>query len=199
MKLFYSVNSPYARKARIVLREKGLMDRVEEIIANPLENPPELIAVNPLCKIPALVLDNGETLCDSPLICEYLDSLNPDPQLHPSGVDRWQALGIAALADGILDAAVGCVVDSRKPEEQRSAEWKQRYESAILRSLEMLAGRIPEKTAPLTIALINMAVALGYISFRLPHIDWRRNYPALERWFKAFSARPSVQETLPYA
>src|SRR5689334_21871621 len=107
MKLFYSINSPYARKCRVVTLEKGLANKVEFVKVDPWDNPPELLAVNPLGRIPALIAENGMALCESPVICEYLDTLSAKPKLIPVNVEeRMQVLGLAALADGIMDDAV---------------------------------------------------------------------------------------------
>ncbi len=86
MKLFYSVNSPFVRKCRVVALEKGLEKRIELVTINPMENPQELLAVNPLGTIPALITEDGLHLCDSAVICEYLDSLAPEPVVvHAAG------------------------------------------------------------------------------------------------------------------
>lgn len=199
MKLFYSVNSPYARKTRVVAYEKGLADRLEMISVNPLENPPILLAANPLAKIPALVRDDGGALCESPVICEYLDSIGGGHALFPEGRERWDILNRAALADGILDAAVGLVVEGRKPESQRSPQWLARHEAAIRRTLLVMGNLAPDEKAPLNIATINLAVALGYVSFRQPQIEWRNEYRELAAWFERFEQRPSMQETMPQA
>lgn len=195
MKLFYSVNSPYARKARIVVMEKGIAD-IELIAVNPLESPAELLTVNPLSKIPALILDNGSSLCDSPVICEYLDSLSAKQPLFPQGREKWEVLGRAALADGILDAAVGLVLEGRRPEELRSALWIERHTAAIKRTLAILAQKV-DALEEFNIATITMGCVLGYLNFRHPHIEWQKDHPALAEWFAQFSERPSMKETMP--
>ena len=83
MQLIYAKPSPYSRKARVTVLEKGLADRVEEIVVSPLEDPAALLDANPLGKVPALRLDDGRCLYDSWVICEYLDSLAPTPRLIP--------------------------------------------------------------------------------------------------------------------
>lgn len=195
MKLFYSVNSPYARKCRVVILEKGLQERVEMALVNPLDNPPELIAVNPLCTVPALVTDAGLHLCDSTVICEYLDSLSPENRLYPLE-NRECVLAVAALADGIMDAAVACVIEGRRPQELQYALWVQRKEAAIARSIEKFAG-ISWEGSPLTIGTVSLAVALAYVSFRLPHIGWREKHLALAAWHDKLMKRKSFLETQP--
>lgn len=198
MKLFYSANSPFARKARVVAIEKGVIDRIECVAVNPLENPPELLAVNPLAKIPALVTGEGLALCESPVICEYLDALAPEPSLYPEAAPRrWRVLSVAALADGILDAAVAMVLEGRRPEEKRWDVWKARQQAAIERTAALLDRDPILEEEELTIGAINLACALGYLDFRHPGIDWRAGSPKLAAWYRRFAARNSMQATRP--
>jgi glutathione S-transferase len=196
MQLFYSTNSPYARKCRIVTLEKGLQNRIEFINVNPLENPPQLRAVNPLGTVPALVTDDGLHLCESPVICEYLDMLAPSPMFYPKDDARICALAMAALADGIMDAAVACVLENRKS--QKSPEWVERKEEAAMRAIAKFAGASMQH-APLSIGTVNLAVALAYVSFRLPHLNWRGEHPALAGWLEKMNKRPSFEATKPQA
>ena len=223
MKLFYSTNSPYARKCRVVMFEKGLEDRVELINVNPMENPPELLAVNPLGTIPAMITEDGLHLCDSTVICEYLDRISPHQSLLPEEAHVC-VLAMAVLADGIMDAAVSCVIESRRPPEKKYPEWVSRKEAAIMRAIDkfsplflpQLAGGDQEgggtiKASPtqpspasgggleVSFGTINLAVALAYVSFRLPHLDWRGKHPKLAAWLDEFSKRPSMQKTMPVA
>lgn len=197
MKLFYSTNSPYARKCRVVMFEKKLESKIELINVNPLENPPELLAVNPLGTVPALVTDNGLHICESPAICEYLDSLSPENPLFPAPEYRSCVLAVIALADGIINAAVACVMEGRRPEEKRYPAWVQRKEAAIGRAIAKCAG-ISWDMAP-SMGTIALAVALAYVSFRLPHLPWRKEHPKLAEWLDEFSKRPSMQATKPRA
>ncbi len=201
MKLFYSTNSPYARKCRVVILEKGLQDKVEFLNRFPLENPipADLLAANPLGRVPVLVADDGMSLTESPVICDYLDSLS-EPRLIPmEGIERYMVLGIAALADGIMDAAVQCVLENRKPEGTRSQDWIDRKTESIKRTLDLLSQHPPEDDEPLSMATIGLAVALSYISFRQPQIGWQEQYPALAAWHRKFADRPSMQQTQPAA
>lgn len=198
MKLFFSVNSPYARKCRVVAAEKGLADKIEYIQVAPMENPPELLAVNPLACVPALATDDGMALCESPVICEYLDSLSPKNPLIPSGNGRFQVLALAALADGVMDAAVACVLEGRRPEDKRSMEWVIRKETAIKRVIAVMAQEL-HSGLPLSMGTINTAVALSYVNFRLPGINWTGQHPELALWLEQFSSRDSMKSTKPVA
>lgn len=196
MKLFFSTNSPFARKCRVVALEKGLEKKIEFINVNPLENPPELLAINPLGTVPAFVTDDGLHLCDSSIICEYLDSLSPTPLLFPNDGSRICILAIAAMANGIMEAAVACVVEGRRAPDKQSPEWRARKEAAVMRAIDKFS-KVPMEHSPLSIGTINLAIALAYVNFRLPHLDWRSKYPALVSWLEAFEARPSMMVTRP--
>lgn len=198
MKLFYSPNSPYARKCRVVILEKGLQDKIEMVSLLPSDNPPELVAVNPLGTVPALLLDNGKALCESPVICEYLDSLSAQNPLFPSENNaRFEALALAALADGIMDAAVACVMEGRRPEEKRYTAWVERKEKAIMRTIAELAKYNFNENLTSNIGTINSAVALAYVDFRLPQLAWRSSYPALANWLENISKKQSFLATAP--
>ncbi|NBX02886.1 MAG: glutathione S-transferase, partial [Alphaproteobacteria bacterium] len=132
MKLLFSPNSPYARKCRVTALEKGVMDKIELVEVSPAENPPELWAVNPLGTVPAMTTEGGMHLCESPVICKYIDSLSPQPQLMP---DDLCVGAFVALADGIMDAAVAVVMEGRRPEGKKYDAWVERKEAAISRAI----------------------------------------------------------------
>src|SRR5262245_44317196 len=140
MQLLYSPNSPYARKCRVVVFEKKLESRVELTEVDVYAGTPALVAANPLGKVPALVLDDGTSLCDSPLICEYLNSVSSDvPLLPEDDKARLKVRALAALADGIMDAAVDMVLQARRTEEKRWPEWIERKTIAIRRTIDAIA------------------------------------------------------------
>lgn len=198
MKLLYAPNSPYARKCRVILREKGLVDRVEEVLTMPMDNPAELIAINPLGAVPALLAGEGRAFCDSPIICEFLDSLQSDaPSLFPGpGRDRWDILALASLADGLMDAAVQIVLENRKPEGQRSQSWIDRKQEAILRTIGLIAHRRFDPQV-FNISTIGVVCALDYVRFRLPYLDWQGRHPELAQWLEKAVQRPSFSATAP--
>jgi glutathione S-transferase len=198
VKLYYSPTSPYVRKVRIAAIEKGLADRVELVVANPWPDPAAVVSVNPLGKVPALVADDGLVLYDSPVICEYLDSLAPEPRLIPaSGAERWQVLRTQALADGILDAAVAIVLERRRSEAERSTLSQKRAGEAIRRGVAALATGIRSAGDDADLAVIATGVALGYLEFRLPDVDFLAPHRALRAWWTALAARPSFAATVP--
>jgi glutathione S-transferase len=200
MKLYYSATSPYARKVRVLIIEQGLQEAVELVRADPMaENAASKIG-NPLSKIPALRLDDGTVLFDSPVICEYLDQQAEDDPLLPSdGADRWAVLTAQALGDGILDAALSLVMESRRPETERSAYWQDRWTAAIHRGVDEIAEDVARDRESFDLGRITYACALGYLNFRLPDLDWRGPHPRLLAWFEDTSARESFILTAPPA
>lgn len=199
MILRYSGGSPYARKVRVAAFECGLADRLQAVASHPWRAPDDLKALNPLGKIPTLVTDDGLVLFDSPVICEYLDSLHAGPKLIPAaGPARWIARRTEALGDGIMDAAVLWRVEiTQRKQQGQLPEWVERQEGAITRTLDVLE-REPEVLAgPLTIGSIAVACALGYLDFRFGFLDWRKTRPKLAGWFKDFAKRPSMVATAP--
>lgn len=198
MRLFYASTSPYARKVRVVIAEKGLEARVDGRACSPFDDVPELKAVNPLNKVPCLALDDGSVLYDSTVIVEYLDSLEPADRLIPSdGAARWRVLRQQSLGDGIMDAAFNTVIESRRPEAQQSPSWRERWRAAIDRALAVMDGEIGSLSAQPSLAHITYACALGYLDFRLPEIAWRARHPNTAAWFDAFAQRPSMTSTHP--
>jgi glutathione S-transferase len=151
---------------------------------------------NPLGKIPCLITDDGERLYDSPVICEYLDVTHNAGRLHPAtGTERWAALRLQALADGIMDSAVALRYESLRPEHLQSAEWLERQRGKILRALDHLETALPAD--PLSIGDIALACALDYLDLRMPELGWRQGRPALARWAERLGERPSLMATVP--
>ncbi len=197
MKLFYSPTSPYARKVRIVAAEKGLDDRIELVPCNPFEDADELRRVNPLGKVPCLMLDDGTALYDSPVICEYLDAATPTPRLLPADERRWRVLRLQALADGMLDAAVAIVMERWRPEGERSEGWIRRWSDAIRRGADTFAEEIATLPETISLAHVAMGAALGYLDFRLPELEWRADRKSLATWYETFAERSSMRATRP--
>lgn len=199
MKLRYSLTSPYVRKVMITAHETGVAGTIELIPTNPWAADTDLPADNPLSKVPTLITATGLQLYDSPVICEYLDSLHGGPKLFPSGDARWAALRRQATADGILDAAVAARVESvMRPAELRWPQWSERQMAAIRRSLAALEGEVNAMEGRFTIGEITVVCALGYLDFRCPQEDWRSSYPKLAAWYARQLDRPSVAATAPH-
>ena len=198
MKLRSSPTSPYVRKVTLVAHETGLFGRLDLVPTNVWANDTDIGRDNPLGKVPALTTDGGEVLFDSPVICEYLDSLHDGTKLYPpSGGARWTALRRMALADGILDAGILRRLESIRKEPERSATWIERQRLAVERGLDALEEEASALGAGVTIGHIAIACALGWLEFRFAADNWRQRRPALAAWYATFAARPSMQKTAP--
>ena len=201
MQLFYTANSPYARKARIIIHELDLEARVKQVAVT-LPADAKLRAINPLGKIPALVLDDNSVIYDSPVICEYLDELGqgkffPRAGLFREAQGRWRALTLQALGDGLADAVVRRNQELRLSEEKRSGDVIQRQTASIEAAFAVADRASAKFPAEPTIGEIAIACAIGYLDLRVPHDGWRDRYRQLARWLDVFSQRPSVQATKP--
>jgi glutathione S-transferase len=198
MKLFYSPTSPYARKVLACAIARDLDSQIELIPTNPHNSPAELLAANPLSKIPCLVTGDGLSLFDSPVICEYLDSLDGGLPLFPrAGGARWHALTEQALADGIMDAAVGRRGEQGRPQEAARDAVMERQKQSVARSLDLLESDPPSQT--LDVGSISVACALGYLTLRFSDEPWREGHPKLTAWFSQFGLNPCIARTKPTA
>ncbi len=196
MKLYYSPTSPYVRKVMACAIIRGLDGQIEKHGTNPHVSPPELIADNPLSKVPCLVTNDGLSLFGSQLICEYLDSVGDELPLFPAhGAPRWRALKMQSLGDGILDAAVPCRGEQGKPSEAARDAQIARYLSVIARTVDTLEADPPHKHVD--IGSITVACALGYLDFRFGANPWRPGHPALTAWYEAFARNKGLAETVP--
>ena len=198
MKLRYSPTSPYVRKVMVCAAETGSSGDLELIPTDILDPESDLPGDNPLGKVPTLITDDGDRLFDSPVICEYLDGLHDGDRLYPSsGAARWKALRLQALGDGILDAAVLCVLEGRREPGERSAAFVAHQKGKIERVLDALEGGAAGLGGPVTIGAVTAGCALGYLDFRFAEDRWREGRPALATWYEAFSRRPSMAASVP--
>lgn len=199
MKFYSNPLSPYVRKVRIVAAVKGVASQLEEIKidTNPADNP-AINTVNPLAKIPALVVD-GTALYDSPVVCEYLDTLAPAPALFPkSGMERFRTLTLGALGDGILDSALLMVYEKRfRPENMWFGPWLERQQGKVDLALASLERNPPTWGAHPDYGHITVACGLGYLDFRHEG-KWRARHPKMVAWLDRFSkAVPAFEATKP--
>jgi len=199
MKLYGSLTSPYVRKVRVFMREKEI--DYEFIVEGPADPKGNIPRLNPLGKVPLLIRDDDEVMFESPMIIEFLDELSGYP-LIPAGKSRWRAQRWHALGQGILDAVVARLMETRRPPERQDPAVIDRQEGKVAAALRFAnehykKGKYLVDDA-LTIADISMAVALEYIDFRYAH-DWRSLYPHLDQWLAVHSTRPSFIETRPPA
>ena len=199
MKLHWSPRSPFVRKVMIAVHELGLADRITCVRTVVATTRPhlELMAENPLSKIPTLVLDDGTVLYDSPVVCEYLDTLHSGPKLIPTELAlRMIALRRQALGDGFLDFLLLLRNERERahPSDVHLSTFTTKRQ-AVLAALEKEAADLAR--APFGIGHIAIGCALSYLDFRFSQDDWRTPHPAIARWHRDFAARPSVQATEP--
>lgn len=198
MKLRFSATSPYVRKVMATAYETGLESRIERVPAAVWAPDTDIAKHNPLGKVPALITSEGEVLYDSPVICEYLDSLHKGPKLFPAaGTARWKTLKLQALADGILDAAILRRLEGQRPPAQRSQAWLARQTASVKRGMDALETEAARWGDALTIGQIAAGCACGYLDFRFGQEDWRPGRPRLAAWYQHFAERPSMQATAP--
>ena len=200
MKLIGTATSPYTRKVRVALAEKRM--ECEFIIDSPNSENSIVSRFNPLGKIPVLVLDDEQTIFDSRVIVEYLDSASPGNRLIPEEkrpriqVRRWEA-----IADGCTDAAVAIVMEKRRPAAQQSPEWISRQQGKIDRALQTMADELAARSwcAGEFFSLADIAVGccLGFLELRLSDVPWRRAHPNLERLVEKLAQRQSFKDTVP--
>ncbi|WP_022704234.1 glutathione S-transferase [Pseudorhodobacter ferrugineus] len=202
MRLFYSPTSPYARKIVVLLAEAGQSAAVELVTGSgtPIDTGSAPLAQNPLGKIPALERDSGPALYDSRVITRYLDD-HFKAGLYPQGSRLWESLTLEATADGILDAAILMVYETRvRPEDKRFEPWVEGQWAKIDRALDALESRwMSHLHGPLDIGQIAVGCALGYVDFRHGARDWRKGRPLLAAWEAAFAARDSMKNSVPPA
>lgn len=198
MKLYGSDTSPYVRKTRVLIHEKGI--DCEWILERPADPGGRFRELNPLGKIPVLERDSGDVLFDSPVIVEYLDTLSGERLVPADGEARWQVQKIHAMADGMLDATVTRFLEGLRPEGKRMQEVIDKHAKKIHDSLDYAETLVADRDFVigdnLSLADLALAVALEYIDFRYAH-DWRSTHPALAGWLVPMSQRPSFISTQP--
>ncbi len=200
MKLYHNPASPFVRKVRVVASECGIAEQLqlEEVALTPVSTPDNLAQENPLGKIPSLVLDNGATLFDSRVICEYLDSEFNGGLIPASGSQRWSALRQQSIADGLCDAAVLVRYESFvRPKDKQWDDWVEGQLCKCRRAIDLLERESEVFADGATIGSLSVAIALGYFDFRNANEKWRERAPTLANWYEKFSQRPSLAETQP--
>jgi len=197
MKLLVAGPSPFVRKVRVLIRETGQQDVVEEVdvVASPTGPDAALIAANPAGKIPALIRAEGPALYDSRVICRFLDD-RAKAGLYPES-RLWETLTLEASADALMDAAVLMVYEDRfRNEGEKSQAWVDGQAAKIERVLEAVNTRwMSHLAGPLDMSHIAIGCALGYLDLRQPKNNWRARHDGLARWFTEFNARPSMVDT----
>lgn len=202
MKLHNNPASPFVRMVRVTARELGIQDQIEEIhtgVFLPVEVHAAVAADNPLGRIPALVTDHGTVLFDSRVICEYLVHNAGKLEFLPhEPVARFSILTLQALAQGIADSAVALRYETAlRPEEMRWQKLIDRQTARINTALDALENDRADDLDGVNLGTISVAAVLGYLDFRWPDWGWREGRPKLQAFYEEFSARPSMQSTIP--
>ncbi|MCE2493809.1 MAG: glutathione S-transferase N-terminal domain-containing protein [Alphaproteobacteria bacterium] len=199
LKLRYNPMSPYIRKVVVMISETGLENRVQQVLTHPWTENTDIGTVNPLGKVPTLELEDGTSLYDSLVICDYLDSLHDGPKMIPaSGMERWIVLRRHALGLGITDAAALHLFEHRRQVGQRSPGWIERQWRAATRGLDQVEREVDAFDERLDLGQIGIACAIGIIDFRNPDCGWRETRPNLSAWWDRLMERPSFADTVPY-
>lgn len=203
MKLLFAPTSPFVRKVMVCANLTGQVEQIEllDSAAHPVRRDPRIAAHNPLAKVPTLILEDGQTLYDSRVICEYLASRGNAETIFPvAGPARWTALTRQALGDGLLDAALLARYElTARPAEVQWPTWREALltkVSACLASIDAMASELP--TEQPTIGEITLGCGLGYLDFRFPEFDWRAGHDHAARWNEAFQRLPAMQATRPH-
>jgi glutathione S-transferase len=198
VKLFWSSRSPFVRKVMVAAHEVGIAGRIqpERVVVAANKPNPDVMAVNPLNKIPTLVLDDGAALYDSRVICEYFDTLHEGAKLFPADRGaRWTALRRQALGDGLMEASVLRVGEQARPTEAQSEGHLAAYRLKIAGTLDLLEREAEGLAGPIGIGHIAIGCALAHLDFRFAAADWRAGGPTLAAWYAGFAGRPSMQAT----
>lgn len=195
MKILFSPFSPYVRKCLVTGIELGLNDRITLLPSNahPVNRDREIIAINPLGKVPTFFTEDGQVLYDSRVICEYLNDLAQGSLFPQTGRLRWETLTLQSLGDGILDAALlARYEDVARPEAFRWADWKAAQLDKIETSLAELNAHLDRLSNRVDIGSITVGCALWYLDLRFADWGWRERFPHVAEWFIGYSKRPAM-------
>jgi len=199
MQLIMSPPSPFARSARVVLRETGLMNRIDEVqvSTSPMKSAAEALAANPTGKIPALTRADGPAIYDSRVINRYLDDM-ADANLYPK-TSLYEVLTLEATAVAIMDSTVSMAYEVRlRPETEQSPDWIEAQWGKAARAIAAINSRwMSHLNGPLNAAQIAVGCALGYVDLRHDARNWRKGNDALAKWQAEFETRTSMQDTQP--
>lgn len=198
MKITASGASPYVRKVMACAIARGIDQQLEKWTIATTD--PVLSNSNPLGKVPTLITDEGVALFDSPVICEFLDSVGSAPALFPpAGPARWAALRLQAIGDGILDASQPRRREIALPQDEGRVGYIDLQRGKVARAVDVLEKEAASLGPLKTIGDIAVACALGYLDFRFAHEPWRPGHPKLAAWYDGVVGLPPIAQTAPVA
>jgi glutathione S-transferase len=197
MKLFWSSRSPFVRKVMVAAHELGVADRfqTERVVVSANNPNPDVMAINPLNKIPTLILDDGNLIYDSRVICEYFDDLAGGQRLFPAGPARWRALRRQALGDGLMEVILLLLGERARPEASRSAIHLSTFQLKMTMTLDQCEREVVPATDRPDIGDIAIACGLSHLDFRFAADDWRKGRDKLAAWHAVIAARPAMRAT----
>lgn len=197
MKLYVSPTSPYARKCRALIIEKSLERKIEVIECDPRSDPEALLAINPLGKVPALDRDGAPALMDSPLICEFIDSMDEENWIPRRGESRILVMRQQALADGLIDLTIGRRIEMQRDADKQWDFWSERWERGVRRTLDVLNQDRSQYERSVDLGALSVAIALHYLDLRFAELNWREHYPELATFAARWDQRASFEQTRP--
>jgi glutathione S-transferase len=197
MKITFSTASPYVRKALACAVARGITDQLEHWKITATD--PAIAEFNPLNKVPTLVTDDVGGLFDSPVICEYLDTIGSAAPLFPSGAARWNALRLQALGDGIMDASQPRRREIGLPQDEGRIAYIELQKGKVARALDALEKEVSSFGHLTHIGEITVGCALGYLDFRFANEPWRPGHPKLTAWYEEVVKLPALAQTMPSA
>ncbi len=199
MKLYQSATSPFVLKVRIAAAELGLIDRIEMLDVSqeyksggPLAREQNIIKTNPLGQVPTLLLEDGSTIADSRVICEYLDGLGGGSLFPAEPKARWNALTEQSYGDGLLDAALAARYEGLlRSEEQRWQRWIDGQLAKVHATLDLIEGKAAGFGKRVDIGTITFYCALSYLDLRFADLNWREGRPQTAAWFARIAEHPA--------
>lgn len=200
MKLRWAPGSPFVRKVTVTAIEVGLDDQIERIMTEYHKPDSDIIDHNPLGKVPAMILDDGDILVESKVICAYLDSLHDGHKIIPTDPEiRFKVLSLEALADGMTESAINVQRERGRPPEGQSDAIRDKQWGKFERAMDWINANPRVLEGPLNIGHIAIATGIGWVEFRMSDIlgDWKARWPMLGAWYDQVSERPSFQATVP--
>jgi len=200
MKLRWAPGSPFVRKVTVTAIEAGLDDRIERLMTDYHKPDSDIIDHNPLGKVPAMILDDGDILVESKVICAYLDSLHDGHKMIPTDPEiRFKVLSLEALADGMTESAINVQRERGRPAESQSDAIRDKQWGKFERAMDWINANPNVLEGPLNIGHIAIATGIGWVEFRMGDIlgDWKSRWTMLGAWYDQVSERPSFQATVP--
>ncbi|PIF11603.1 glutathione S-transferase [Janthinobacterium sp. 13] len=200
MKLIGMLDSPYVRRVAICLQLQGIS--YEHLPLSVFRNMDAVREINPVIKVPTLVLDDGQVLMDSTLILQYLSLLRPDTAA-PALADSVRALRLTGLALAAYEKAVQIVYERKlRPLDKQHAPWLERVSMqlhAAWNALEQECAHLPlpGETGSIDQAGVTIAVGWSFAQLETSDIVKPSDYPAIHAYTRSAETLPAFLATPP--